>query len=475
MKILFASSEVFPFSKTGGLGDVCGALPKALAARGHEVVVVTPLYADVDVEKHGIVRTPHFIHRAHLWEKQLGDRHRVFFLDNDRLFRGRFGVYGDPHGEFGDNAERFGFLSRSLVQVCDAIGFGMPDVFHLHDWPTGPAALYLARLRGERRGVFRTVFTIHNLAYQGRFGKSVIEEQGLGWDSFTPQGLELHDTVSYLKAGLAFSDAITTVSPTYADEIRTPEHGVGLDGFLRARSDRFFGLVNGIDPEEWNPSTDRKLPAHYSVDDLRGKHECRAKLLEELGLRAGPETLVLGVVSRLVQQKGIDLILGALQELMHRDVVLAVLGSGEDRFEDGFAHAARHFPGRVAARLKYDDALAHRIEAGADAFLMPSRYEPCGLNQLYSLRYGTIPIVHRTGGLADTVLDVGDPSGRGTGFCMSEPTVHSLLHAVDRASGAFRDRGAWREFQRRGMSLDLSWDRSAAMYEQLYAWLHERG
>ncbi len=473
MKILFAASEVFPFSKTGGLGDVAAALPKALAARGHDVLVVSPLYGNVDTQKHQVWRTQRFIHRAHLWERRYSDRHSVVFLENVELFS-RHGIYGDDRGEFGDNARRFAFLSRSLLETADAVGFGPVDVVHLNDWQTGPAALFLARQRGRRPGLLRTIFTIHNMGYQGRFPKRVVEEEGLGWDAFTPEGLEYHDGVNFLKAGLAFSDQLTTVSPTYAREIQTHEHGFGLDGFLRSRADRLTGILNGIDADEWDPRKDPFLAATYDSKDLSGKAACRKALCDELGIRPGERTLLLGVVSRFAQQKGLELLIAALEPLLHRDVALAVLGSGEKRFEHAFEHAARRWPGRVGVRIGYDNKLAHRVEAGADAFLMPSLYEPCGLNQLYSLRYGTVPIVRRTGGLADTVEDHGEPSG-GTGFCMGESSVFSLVHAVDRALDAFHDRPRWAGLVQRGMAQDFSWDKSAAAYEDLYGRSRRRG
>lgn len=467
MKILFASAEVAPFSKTGGLGDVAAALPSALARRGHEVVVVTPLYRQIDRKVHGIWPTPHRGFDSPLHERILESGVRVIFLEN-AWFYDRAGIYDEGGRAYDDNAHRFAFLSRALLPIADTIGFGPLDVLHLNDWQTALAALELARQRGQRPGFTRSVFTIHNMGYQGIFDKRVMDELGIGWDAFTPWGLEFYDQVNFLKAGIAFADWITTVSPTYAAEIQTPEQGFGLEAFVRSRADRLVGILNGVDYGVWNPATDPKIPARYDKDDLGGKAICRRSLYEEFGLEQRPGAMLLGIVSRLAAQKGIDLVADAIPALMERNVDLVILGSGDPYLAERLEGARRYHHRRIGLRIGYDDGLAHRIEAGADAFLMPSIYEPCGLNQMYSLRYGTVPIVRATGGLADTVVDATVPDSFGTGFRFQDPHPGALVDAVDRALRAFAHPERWRQIQRWGMEQDFSWDAAAARYEEVY-------
>mgnify|MGYP001249732568 CR=1 FL=1 len=467
MKIVFAASEVAPFSKTGGLADVAAALPDALARRGHEVMVITPLYGSIDRRHHGIWPTPVRVFDTPVHERILESGVRVIFIEHGGFFD-RPGYYGDAGGDYPDNAHRFTFFSRRLLPVADALGFGPVDILHLNDWQTGIAALELARQRGLRPGFTRSVFTIHNMGYQGIFDKRVVEELQLGWDAFTPQGMEFYDRVNFLKTGIAFADWITTVSPTYAREIQTPEHGFGLDGFIRSRADRLVGILNGVDYAAWNPETDRHLPARYGPDDLAGKAICRQRLCEELGIEDRPGAMLVGVVSRLAGQKGIHLLVDAIPALMERNVNLAILGSGEPHYVEGLEGAKRYHQKRIGLYIGYDEGLAHRIEAGADAFLMPSIYEPCGLNQMYSLKYGTVPIVRATGGLADTVVDATVPDSFGTGFTFVDPHPAALVDAVDRALRAFAHPRRWREIQRWGMAQDFSWDASAARYEEVY-------
>lgn len=468
MKIVFASAEVAPFSKTGGLGDVAGALPHALARLGHEVLVVTPLYGSVDRRRHGLQKLGARALGRGLWEKGSEDGARVAFVEDEPLF-GRAGVYGEGGGEYPDNAARFGFFSRAILPVAEAVGFGPVDVLHLNDWQTGLAALFLARERGIRPGLTRSVFTIHNLGYQGIFPKEAVDELELGWDAFTPEGLEFHDRLSFMKAGLVFSDRITTVSPTYAREIQQPDQGFGLDGVLRSRASSLVGILNGVDYEQWSPWRDRHIAAAYSSQDLDGKGVCREALCRELELAPERGEIVVGVVSRFAAQKGFDLIIEGLQRILDRGVCLAILGEGEVRFEEALRSAAERNRGRMALRIGFDEGLAHRIYAGSDAFLMPSRYEPCGLSQLYSLQYGAVPIVRETGGLADTV-ESADGSG-GTGFLFGPFTADALVDAVGRAVDAFGDRLRWREIVRRGMEKDFSWDASARRYEEVYSGL----
>jgi len=459
VKILFASAEVAPFSKTGGLGDVAGALPRALAARGHEVVVATPLYGSVDRAAHGLERRD-----DGLMEAALGGA-RVVFVEDDALY-GRPGVYGEGGEEYPDNAARFAHFSRRLLPIAEA-GFGRPpDLLHLNDWQTALAALELARRKGAVPGVTRSVFTIHNLGYQGIFPKTVVDELELGWDAFTPDGLEFWDQVNFLKAGLAFSDLVTTVSPTYAKEIQGPEQGFGLDGMLRSRADRLVGILNGVDPATWSPESDPHLASRYSREVPAGKRRCRSALVAELGIDAPPGVMLIGIVSRFAAQKGFDLLLEALPRLLEREVAFAILGSGEHRYEHGLERLAAESGGRIGLRVGFDEGLAHRIYAGSDAFLMPSLYEPCGLSQLYALRYGAVPIVRRTGGLADTVSQAG--RGEGTGFLFDDFSAEALLAAVDEARVWFADREAWEAIRARGMEEDHSWDAAARDYEGAY-------
>jgi starch synthase len=471
MELLFVASEVAPWSKTGGLGDVAGALPRALAARGHRVAVVAPRYGSIDARAAGFSRKDAALRvrgeATAVWVKRAGPTFHL--VENERLFGSRRGLYAEDGRDYGDNAERFTFLSRAALALPGAMRL-RPRIVHANDWQTGLVPYLLRHEHADDPALAgaRTVFTIHNLAYQGTFPSAVIPHLGLPWDVFRPDAMEFYDRLSFMKAALVFADALTTVSPTYAREILTPEGGVALDPVLRHRRADLHGILNGIDVEEWNPATDPHLPAHYSAKALAGKGRCKAALQRELGLPSNPGVPLVGMVSRLAHQKGVDLVAAALGDLLSRDVQLAVLGSGERDLEVALARAARERPERMAARIGFDEGLAHRIEAGADVFLMPSRFEPCGLNQMYSLRYGTVPVVRAVGGLEDTVEDY-DGWNRGTGFKFREYTPAALLLAVRRALDAWRDRRAWRGIVARGMAQDFSWDRSARSYEELYA------
>jgi starch synthase len=471
MEILFVASEVAPWSKTGGLGDVVGALPRALAARGHAVSVVSPRYYSIDVREPGFEP----LHRAvsvrgeptTLWRHRTGGVD-FYFVENDRYFASRRGLYGDAHGDYGDNAERFAYLSRAALATPAALGLH-PRIVHLNDWQTGLVPWLLRHEHREDPALARsrTVFTIHNLAYQGIFSKHVVPVLGLPWSVFRYEAMEFYDHLSFMKAGLTFADALTTVSPTYAREILTPQGGAQLDSVLRHRADDLVGILNGIDVEEWDPARDPHLPARYSAADLTGKAMDKAELQWELRLPVLPEVPLVGMVGRLAEQKGIDLVTAVLGRLVTLEVQLAILGSGERRMESTLVRASREHPDKVAARIGFDEGLAHRIEAGADLFLMPSRFEPCGLNQMYSLRYGTVPVVRAVGGLEDTVEDH-DGKDRGTGFKFREYHPRALWAALSRALEARRDGEAWRGLMLRGMAQDFSWNRSAAGYEAVY-------
>ena len=471
MELLFVASEVAPLSKSGGLGDVAGALPAALAGRGHGVAVVSPRYGSIDPARHGFAPR----HRAvrvrgeatTVWERRRG-RLAHYLIEHEQFFGSRRGLYGEGHQEYGDNAERFAYLCRAALEVPAAFGH-RPRILHLNDWQT---ALCAWLLRHERRddpllAPMRSVFTIHNLAYQGVFRKELLPALGLPWEVFRFDAMEFHDRLNFMKAGLVFADAITTVSPTYAREITTPEGGEGLDGLLRHRQRDLTGILNGIDLDEWDPARDPHLPAHFDAGKVAGKHACKEALQRELGLPVRPDLPLVAMVGRLADQKGVDLVLAVLPELLRRELQLVLLGSGRKDWEQAFAAASRAHPDRLAARIGFDEGLAHRIEAGADLFLMPSRFEPCGLNQLYSLRYGTVPVVRKVGGLADTVEDF-DGWKKGTGFTFSDYDPRALLGALRRAKELFRDKRAWNAMLKRGMAQDHSWGRSAARYEALY-------
>jgi len=470
MEILFVASEVAPYSKTGGLGDVAEALPRALAARGHAVTVVTPLYGSIDPEARGLRRLGASVEvrgeGAGLWLAP--GKPAIHFLEHDRYFGHRRGLYGEAGADYGDNAQRFAFLARAALALPSALALS-PRIVHLNDWQTALAAWMLRREYADdpRLTEARSVFTIHNLAYQGVFAKEMLVEIGLPWEVFSWEAMEFHDQLNFMKAGLTFADALTTVSPTYAKEILTAEHGYGLDPLLRHRRRDLHGILNGIDVAQWDPARDPHLPARYGPRNLEGKAACKAALQRELGLPVRAEVPLVGMVGRLVEQKGIDLVVAALGGILGMDLQLAVLGSGQAEYEGHFRRAAQERPDRVGVRIGFDEGLAHRIEAGADVFLMPSRYEPCGLNQMYSLRYGTVPVVRAVGGLEDTVEDF-DGLRRGTGFKFRDYDPRALLTALRRAVEVRRDARAWRGIVERGMAMDFSWDASAARYEELF-------
>jgi starch synthase len=475
LRILLISSEVEPFAKTGGLADVAGALPKALAGLGHDVRVLMPKYRGV--ERHAGSLTPLVssvrvpiadrIAEGAWLEGRMGRGIPIYFLAQDQYYD-RDGLYGTPEGDYWDNCERFIFFCRAAVEGLKHLGW-IPHVIHANDWQTGLMPVYLETLYRDDPALAKTatLFTVHNLAYQGVFWHYDMPMTGLGWDLFTPAGIEYYGKLNFLKGGLVFGDLLTTVSRTYAREIQTPEFGCGLEGVLQGRSPALHGVVNGIDYEVWNPVSDPAIPKGYTADDLKGKRACKAALQEELGLAQEPAPLV-GMVTRLVEQKGLTLVLDALPGLLAEGVQLALLGTGEPALEQAFGAAAAKHAGRVAVRLGYDAGLARRIYAGADCFLMPSRYEPCGLGQLISLRYGTIPLVRWTGGLADTVKEFDPAKQAGTGFGFAPFTHEALLECARRALAVFRQPRLWQRLMRNAMAEDFSWEASAREYVSLY-------
>ena len=477
MRILHIASEVAPYSKTGGLADVLGALPRQLAALGHDVSVVTPRYRSIDPERFGLARrlrglaTPlgNDTVEVGVYEGQAPStpRVRVYLIDHAPSFD-RDGIYGDAHGDYGDNARRFALLGSAALALSAEFG-QWPDVVHAHDWQGGPAILFAKRKWGNL-ALPKTVFTLHNLAFQGLFPPSVIDELGLPRNYYNPDGYEFWGQVSYLKAGLALADRLSTVSPTYAREIQTPEHGLGMDGLLRARQAVLHGILNGVDYDAWNPERDQNLPATYSATSLAGKRTCKAALQREFGLPVRADVPLCGSISRLTEQKGFDLVLAALPTLLERNQLqYVVLGSGDAQLEAQLKELAAQHPKQLAVRIGYDEALAHRIEAGCDLYVMPSRFEPCGLNQLYSLRYGTPPIVRATGGLEDSIVDFDPRSRSGTGFKLERYAPDALVDAWQRALTTYASPELFTSLVRRCMAQDFSWHKSAQAYARLYS------
>ena len=475
MRVVMLSPEVYPYAKTGGLADVLAALPPALAAAGVEVTVCVPGYRSA-LRAAGTPAPGTRLHAPIASRMEAAEMVRVpgapvptVLLRADRYFD-RDGLYGEGGQDYPDNAERFAFFCRAALEWLRAER-EPPDVLHVHEWQAAlaPAFLRATAALYPELGRVRTVLTLHNLAFQGRFPADHWHVLNLDARYFVPEFLEFYGEINFLKAGMVFADALTTVSPRYAAEIQTPAFGEGLDGVLRARGAALRGILNGIDDAVWDPATDPHLPARYRAGDLAGKARCKRALQAELGLDVGDDAPLLGVVSRLAEQKGFDLLAVALPPALEAwDAELAVLGSGEERYERWVRELEARFPGRVGARVGFDEGLAHRIEAGADVFLMPSRFEPCGLNQLYSLRYGTVPIVHATGGLDDSVAEFDPATGTGTGFKFTPYTPDAFLAALERALRTRRDPALWARLVANGMAQDFSWSRAAAEYRALY-------
>ena len=473
MRILFVASEGLPFSKTGGLADVVEALPKALVAEGHEVAVVLPRYRGTEAAAVVIPSLTIPMGGARLRFPAIADGPalggvRYFFVDDPAYFD-REGLYGGGGKDFPDNAERYAEFCRAAIEVAKQIW--PADVFHCHDWQTALVPVLLRTSYGDDPLVkdIPVVFSIHNMGYHGQFTRDVLDRIGIPQVLFHPTGIEFYGSVNLLKGGLVFSDYLTTVSRKYAEEIQTREYGHGLDGVARSRADRLVGILNGVDYTAWNPATDKLIAANYSAKDLSGKQVCKQDLLEVFGLSHDLlERPVIGIVSRFADQKGFDLIAEKAHELMREDLVLVVVGSGERKYEDLFRALAAAYPGRVGVKIAYDNALAHKVEAGADMFLMPSRYEPSGLNQMYSLKYGTVPIVRATGGLDDSIEPFDVEHGTGTGFKFKEYTGEALLFAVRQALHHYMDERIWKRIQLNGMAKDFSWKKPAAEYAKLY-------
>src|ERR671922_846286 len=474
MHIALVASECVPFSKTGGLADVVGALPNALARLGHQVSVYVPQYRQTKLtDPQTVVRSitvPYDDRYRFCSVVTVGNQSGVqfYFVDYPPFFD-RDALYGTPAGDYPDNAERFAMFSRAVLEASKVLG--VPQVFHCHDWQSALVPVMLRTLYAEDPA-FRDVgctFTIHNMGYQGLFPSEILPLLMLPWDLFTMSKMEFFGQVNFLKGALVYSDFITTVSKKYSQEIQTSEYGFGLEGVLRSRAATVTGILNGVDYDEWSPERDKFIVAKYSAEDLTDKAKCKADLLAAFGVtNANPKMPVIGIVSRFAAQKGFNLILQIMDRLAREEMIVVALGAGDKEYEQMFVRLNKQFPHKIAVKVAYDNAVAHKIEAGSDMFLMPSRYEPCGLNQIYSLKYGTVPIVRATGGLDDTIENWDPRTRRGPGFKFSEYSGEALLRTIKEALRAFQDQTSWQRLMRNGMTKDFSWSASAKEYGKVY-------
>ncbi len=476
MRLLLASSEVHPFSKSGGLADMVGALAKALSRAGHEVVLVTPLYRGIR-EKFPLKPFEYEIDlplgsehvSARVWQLAAGDNLTIYFIDQPGFYD-RPQLYTEAGVDYADNARRFIFFSKCVVHMARYLQW-RPELVHVHDWQTGLVPLMILHQRWHEAwwDAPKTCLTIHNLAYQGGFAKGDFDLCNLPADYFNLNGVEFWGGLNCLKAGLVYADVLTTVSPRYAREITTEVYGCGLDPVLRARQASLFGILNGVDYDEWNTARNSHLKHAYGPKEMAGKAAGKAVLQAEMGLPVTPDIPLFGSITRLADQKGVDIQLGALEEMLAAPMQFCLLGSGAPEFEHGYQDLARRHPDKVAIRLGFNQGLSHRIEAGIDFFLMPSRFEPCGLNQMYSQRYGTIPIVRVTGGLDDTVVDLTENPDAATGIKFREYSVRALAKAIRKALVLYREPKLFAAMRRRGMELDFSWGRTCDEYTRIYS------
>ena len=473
MHIAIAASECVPFAKTGGLADVIGALPAALAHLGHKVTVFLPRYKQTRLDNPRKVISSITV--------PFDDRYRFcsvvdggvragvqfYFIDYPPYFD-RDALYGTALGDYHDNAERFALFSRAVLESAKVLG--VPDVLHCHDWQTALVPILLKTLYDQDPAFANVpcVFTIHNLGYQGLFPPEILPLLMLPWDLFTMSKMEFYGKVNFLKGAITSADYITTVSRRYSQEIQTAEYGFGLEGVLRARAGTVTGIVNGVDYGEWSPEGDPNIASPYSAENLDGKAQCKSDLLKQFGLAEDTQLPVIGMISRFVAQKGFDLVLQVADRLAREDLLMAVLGSGEPEYEEMFRRLHKQYPRKFAVKIAYDNALAHKIEAGSDIFLMPSHYEPCGMNQIYSLRYGTVPIVRAVGGLDDTVEQFDPQTLKGTGFKFKPYTGEALLDTLQTALKVYGNQEAWQTLMRKGMAQDFSWPSSAREYVKVY-------
>ena len=471
LKVLYSTSEATPFIKSGGLADVSGSLPKYLGQSEIDIRVILPKYKNISREYINRMQHLGYIYIDLGWRHQYCgiemlelNNIKYYFVDNEYYFK-RDGLYG-----YFDDGERFSFFNKAILNFLPFINF-KPDIIHSNDWQTAIVPLLLKS--GYNQDKFyekiKTVFTIHNLKYQGVFPKEVlIDLIGLGWEYFNVDQVEFYDKINFLKAGIVFSDKVTTVSKTYAKEIMQKHFGENLNDRIKMRSDDFIGIINGIDYEDYNPAVDKRIWENYDCENLSAKYVNKNKLQEMLGLPVNPDIPVISIVSRLVAQKGIDLIERVLHELLNEDIQLIILGTGEEQYEKLFSNTAQYYPNKLSSNIKYDEGLARKIYSGSDMFLMPSYFEPCGLGQLISLRYGTVPITRETGGLNDTVLSYNESTGKGNGFSFTNYNAHDMLYTIRRAIKFFHDKEAWKKIVTNGMSQDFSWKKSAKEYLSLY-------
>ncbi|HTC93867.1 MAG TPA: glycogen synthase GlgA [Terriglobales bacterium] len=474
MRITFAASECVPFSKTGGLADVVGALPKALASLGHDVSVFLPRYKQTKLPQANTVLSSVTIPFADQYrfcsvlEAPWQGGVKYYFIDYPPYFD-RDALYGTSVADYPDNAERFALYSRAVIEASKVLG--VPDIFHCHDWQSALIPVFLRTVYAADPALrtVSTVFTIHNIGYQGLFPPEILSLLQLPEELFSVEQMEFYGKLNFLKGALVFSDYITTVSKKYSQEIQTPEYGFGLDGVLRDRANTVTGILNGVDYNEWSPENDKFIITRYTPELLDAKAGCKKDMLTEFGIGNGDAKLpTIGIVSRFAAQKGFDLIAEVADKLAREPIVVVVLGSGDKEYEELFRRLQTEFPKKFAVKVAYDNAIAHKIEAGADMFLMPSRYEPCGLNQIYSLKYGTVPIVRATGGLDDTIEPYDPYTGQGTGFKFVEYTGEALLQTVKAALTAFKNKTAWQKLMRNGMAKDFSWNSSAREYVRVF-------
>ncbi len=476
-KVLFVSSEIAPFAKTGGLADVCEALPKALVSLGVQPTLVLPLYRTVKeggwelktVIEDLPVQVGDAQITADIYQRRLTDEITVFFVQHDEFFDRSF-LYGTSKGDYGDNAQRFCFFCRAVFALSEALDQQW-DIIHCHDWQAALIPVYLKTTFSDHPLFSKTksLLTIHNLGYQGIFPSETFPHLGLPSRIFSIEGMEFWGKVNFLKGGIVFADQLTTVSPTYAKEIQTSEFGYGLEGVLKGQAAKLTGILNGVDYAQWNPENDPHLAAHYNPDKVEGKVKCKEELLRRCGFSPDlMEKPLLGMISRLAGQKGVDILAPVVKRMMAEGAGLVILGSGEEKYERLLVRLAKKYPKQMSVIVAFDEALAHQIEAGCDIFLMPSLYEPCGLNQMYSLKYGTIPVVRKTGGLADTVVEVNIKKGKGTGFLFPAYDPDAFWKAIAKALRCFSDKELWRQLIQQAMAQDFSWSRSAGEYFRLY-------
>ena len=483
LNILFVSPEVVPFAKTGGLADVAGSLPRALKGLGCQIRLVMPLYQEVRRSGFPLQKVwddlwiplgPQGL-AADIYQGELEEGLPVYFIEKDEFYD-RNQLYGTLKGDYFDNDRRFVYLCRGALALARALDF-KPQVIHAHDWQTGLIAAFLHYQRSWDLFFEDTaaLFTIHNMAYQGLFPRSIVELAGLPPESFSIQGLEYWGQANLLKSGIVYSQVINTVSRKYSQEIQNPEFGYGLEGILQARKADLFGIVNGVDYRVWNPATDVFLAASYTAQNLRGKLICKRDLLDRYHLpQSRADYPLLGVISRLADQKGFDLLAGIMDRLLQEEVTLVVLGTGEEKYHRLFKEWAANYPQKVGLHLEFDNTLAHQIEAGCDIFLMPSRYEPCGLNQIYSLKYGTIPVVRATGGLDDTIIHYDPATKEGTGFKFYPYDTDAFWDCLKEALDLFGNKKIWERLMKKAMAMDFSWEASAREYINLYHLARQR-